>query len=136
MKFFYATLFFLFCHVLLIGQTTTVQSDTSKHLTHIEIAATFPGGTVSLMDFVKKNMQYPPAAKAEKRGGITYITFVIEIDGSITDAKVLKTAQGGSDLDEEALRIVKSMPKWIPGTQDGKAVRVQFNLPIRFSPNL
>lgn len=99
-----------------------------------ETPAGFPGGNTELMHFVVKNMQYPEKAKAEKRGGVSYITFVVEKDGSLTDVHPYKPMQNGADLDEEAVRIINSMPKWIPGKQNGEEVRVQFNLPIRFTP--
>jgi protein TonB len=62
--------------------------------------------------------------------GKVYVTFVVEVDGSITDVKVLRGI--GSGCDDEAVRVVKSMPKWVPGKQRGVPVRVQFNLPINF----
>lgn len=63
--------------------------------------------------------------------GIVYITFVVERDGSITDVRILRPIGGGCD--EEAIRVIKAMPKWTPGKQRGRPVRVQFNMPIRFT---
>ena len=75
-------------------------------------------------------MKYPEEAKEIGIQGKVYVTFVVEVDGSITDVKVLRGI--GSGCDDEAVRVVKSMPKWVPGKQRGVPVRVQFNLPINF----
>lgn len=90
----------------------------------------FPGGTEALMKYLSKNIRYPEQAKKENIQGKVYVKFVVEKDGSITDAKVLRSIGGGCD--EEALRVVKAMPKWEPGKMQGTPVRVQFNLPIVF----
>jgi protein TonB len=75
-------------------------------------------------------MKYPEEAKELGVQGKGIVTFVVEVDGSITDVKVLRGI--GSGCDDEAVRVVKSMPKWVPGKQRGVPVRVQFNLPINF----
>jgi protein TonB len=75
-------------------------------------------------------MKYPEEAKELGVQGKVFVTFVVEVDGSITDVKVLRGI--GSGCDDEAVRVVKSMPKWVPGKQRGVPVRVQFNLPINF----
>lgn len=83
-------------------------------------------------EYLQKNIKYP---EAERKAGVTgtvYINFVVEKDGSISSAKVLRGVAGGPGLDAEALRVVSGMPKWTPGTQNGQPVRVAFNLPIRF----
>jgi protein TonB len=91
----------------------------------------FPGGPVELMKFVNKNRQYANEKDRNDKVGTVNVTFVIEKDGSIGDnVQVLQSLSGY--YDKEAIRIVKAMPKWIPGTQNGQPVRVQFNLPIRF----
>jgi protein TonB len=117
-----------------IGQTKTNQVDSTANLvfTVVEEMPIFPGGEKKMTKFIKKNIVHPPAAYKEGRAGICYITFIVEKDGSLSDIRVLKGASGGADLDEEALRVVKSMPKWKPGKQNGHAVRVAYNLPIRF----
>ena len=76
------------------------------------------------------NIKYPAQARETGTQGIVYVTFVVEKDGSITDIKVLRDI--GSGCGEEAIRVVKMMPKWKPAKQRGKAVRQQFNLPVRF----
>ena len=83
------------------------------------------------MDFIGTNIRYPKYAQDHGISGRVLVRFVVETDGSITNVEVLQGIGGGCD--EEAVRVVKSMPKWKPGKQRGKAVRVQFNLPVRFS---
>lgn len=91
----------------------------------------FPGGDAALMKYLGKNTKYPAIAKDAGIQGTVYVTFVLNEDGSVTDVKVLRSIGGGCD--EEAIRVVKSMPKWQPGKQNGKNVKVQYNLPIRFT---
>jgi protein TonB len=114
------------------GQTGISIDDSTLVFTLVEQMPTFPGGNDEMTDYIKKNIQYPPAAYKEGRAGISYITFVVERDGSLSGIRLLKGASGGADLDEEALRVVRSMPKWNPGKQNGHIVRVNYNLPIRF----
>ena len=96
----------------------------------VEVDPEFPGGMEALYKYLSENIRYPEQAKNEKIQGRVFISFVVEKDGSITDAKVIRGIGGGCD--EEGLRVVNAMPKWTPGKQLGKAVRVQFNLPINF----
>ncbi|MBK7946810.1 MAG: energy transducer TonB [Flavobacteriales bacterium] len=91
---------------------------------------TFPGGQEAMMKFIGSKIRYPKEAVDNGIQGTVFVTFVVERDGSITGVKTLRGI--GSGCDEEALRVVQSMPKWIPGKQRGKEVRVQYNLPIRF----
>ena len=93
----------------------------------------FPGGEDALCDFLAKNIHYPQGAKESNIQGKVYIQFVVERDGSITNHKVLRDIGGGSG--EEAMRVVKMMPKWKPGEQYGKKVRVQYVLPIKYELN-
>jgi protein TonB len=97
----------------------------------VEDPPSFPGGEAKMFEYLGKNLKYPPMAKDAGIQGIVYVTFVVLEDGDVTDVKVLRGIGGGCD--EEAIRVVKNMPKWKPGKQRGKAVRVQFNLPIRFT---
>jgi len=90
----------------------------------------FPGGTTALFRYLKKNLIYPSAAKEIGIRGTVYIYFVVERDGSITNVKVLRGIGGGCD--EEAVRVVQNMPRWKPGIQHGKTVRVSYNLPVKF----
>jgi len=99
--------------------------------TVVEKLPSYPGGDEARARFLSENIHYPEAAMKNKIQGKVFITFVVRADGSVTDAKVLRGI--GSGCDEEALRVVKMMPKWNPGTEKGVPVNVQFNLPIKFT---
>lgn len=101
--------------------------------TVVEDNPTFPGGETALMRYLSDNMRYPTMAREAGIQGTVFVTFVVERDGSVTDVRILRGIGGGCD--EEAVRVVRNMPKWAPGRQRGQAVRVQFNLPIRFVLN-
>lgn len=91
----------------------------------------FIGGEEALYKYLLENVNYPQSAKESGIQGRVFVTFVVELDGSVTDVRVLRGIGGGCD--EEAVRVVKNMPKWIPGKQKGKSVRVQYNLPLKFT---
>ena len=90
----------------------------------------FDGGESALIDYLRANIKYPEAARKAKTEGKVYVTFLVEKDGSVKDIKLLRGI--GNGCDEEAIRIVELMPKWIAGKQAGQEVDVQFNLPIIF----
>lgn len=90
----------------------------------------FPGGASKLIDYLSNETDYPYEAFNQKIQGRVIVTFVVERDGSISDAKIIKSIH--PLLDEEALRVVNKMPKWIPGMQKGKAVCVKYTVPITF----
>ncbi|MBR4803919.1 MAG: energy transducer TonB [Bacteroidales bacterium] len=98
--------------------------------TVVESAPEYPGGEGELYKYLAKSIKYPEMAKQQNLEGRVFVTFVVEKDGSIANPKVLRDIGGGCG--EEAIRVVRSMPKWKPGKQRGKAVRVQFNLPVMF----
>lgn len=91
----------------------------------------FPGGQEALYKWLEENIKYPKLAKENGIEGKVYVTFVIEKDGSITNAKLLRDIGGGCGA--EAVRAVKTMPRWIPAKQRGETVRFQFNLPVTFT---
>ena len=97
----------------------------------IEDTPIFPGGDKAMYEFLAKNLKYPQAAKDSNIQGTVYVQFVVEKDGSIVESKVLRDIGGGCG--KEALRVVKLMPKWIPGEQSGKVVSMGFTLPFRFT---
>ncbi|MFO7614745.1 MAG: energy transducer TonB [Bacteroidales bacterium] len=97
----------------------------------VESMPEFPGGEANLYKFLAENIKYPQMAKESGIQGRVFVTFVVERDGSVTDVRVIRGIGGGCD--EEAIRVVKNMPKWTPGKQRGKAVRVQYNLPVKFT---
>ncbi len=99
--------------------------------TVVESMPEFPGGPQAMMEYIARNIKYPPMARESGIQGRVFVNFVVEPDGSVTNVNVLRGIGGGCD--EEAIRVVESMPKWTPGRQRGKAVRVSFNLPVRFT---
>ena len=91
----------------------------------------FPGGMKKLVEFLGNNMKYPRISRDNGSQGRVFVRFVVNADGSIQDAEILRSS-GDMYLDEEALRLVAIMPKWIPGREKGKPVRVRFVLPVNF----
>jgi TonB family protein len=99
--------------------------------TVVEEQPSFPGGHDGMVEFMVKNITYPPEAKSKGIQGVVYVSFTISNTGKVGNVKILRGIGGGCD--EEAIRIVKAMPDWTPGKEKGKPVNVAFNLPIRFS---
>ena len=96
----------------------------------VEQMPSFKGGESALMNYLKNAIHYPAIAEENGIQGRVVCTFVVERDGSITDVKVARSVD--PSLDKEATRVIKSMPKWIPGKQNGSSVRVKFTLPVTF----
>ena len=96
----------------------------------VEVAPEFPGGMDKMAKYLSENISYPEEAKEKGISGRVFISFVVEKDGSVTNVKVMRSIGGGCD--DEAVRVVKAMPKWKPGLQKGKPVRVNYVLPIFF----
>ena len=92
----------------------------------------FIGGEAAMMKFIYENIQYPEQAKANGVEGKLRVKFTVTPDGSIKNAHIISKDKLGSGLEEEAIRVIQSMPKWKPGRQNGNAVHVYFNLPITF----
>ncbi len=99
----------------------------------VENMPEFPGGKKAFFKYLSDNIKYPAQAKKKGIQGRVFINFTVEKDGTISDINVLRGIGGGCD--KEAVRVVKTMPRWIPGKQYGKAVRVNFNLPVKFVLN-
>jgi TonB family protein len=99
--------------------------------TIVEEMPDFPGGNEALFKFLGSNMKYPDAAKEGNIAGVVYVKFVIGNNGDVRDAEIARGVH--ALLDEEALRVVRLMPKWKPGMQRGKPVNVQYMLPISFT---
>jgi periplasmic protein TonB len=99
--------------------------------TVVESMPGYPGGDTARMKFLQENIKYPQMARESGIQGTVYATFVVEIDGSVTDVRIVRGIGGGCD--EEAIRVIEAMPSWNPGMQRGKPVRVQFTMPIRFT---
>lgn len=97
----------------------------------VQKQAEFKGGMKDLYTYIKENLKYPEAAKAANKQGMVFLIFVVEKDGSLSNFRVLRGL--GYGCDEEAMRVVKSSPKWTPAIKDGQPVREYFTLPVRFS---
>jgi TonB family protein len=106
-------------------------SDEQPVFTLVENPPHYPGGEEARVKYMVSEIKYPDAARKKGVQGTVYVTFVVEPDGAISNTKVLRGIGGGCD--EEAIRVINGMPNWVPGTQRGKAVRVQFNMPIKFT---
>lgn len=102
----------------------------SGEFTIVEKMPEYPGGDNGLLQFIGKELEYPKEAQKKKIEGIVYVQYVVGTDGSIESASVLRGVH--PLLDEEALRVIKSIKGYAPGYQKGKPVRVQFTIPIRF----
>ncbi len=96
----------------------------------VEQMPSYPGGMGALMQYLSSNIKYPVIAEENGIQGRVICTFVVERDGSITDVRIAKSVD--PSLDKEAMRVVSKMPKWIPGKQNGSAVRVKYTLPVTF----
>lgn len=104
--------------------------DKTYELFDIQKPPSFPGGDAELMKFLSKNIEYPTLAKENNIQGVVALTFVVGKDGSVNDVQIVKDIGGGCG--KEAVRVVKSMPKWIAGEANGNPVKVRFTLPVRF----
>lgn len=111
----------------------TAPADTTKNVVYdvTETMPQFPGGQGVMMKYLAANIKYPASAVKAKKQGRVIVAFVIQKDGSVTNARIVRSVD--SELDAEALRIVKAMPNWTPGTQDGKPVNVRYTIPVVFS---
>lgn len=110
--------------------TYRTKDDGPEIFTVVEKNAEFPGGVQALGKYLAKNLQYPKMAQGANVSGKVFLQFVVSTSGSISDIKVLKGL--GFGLDEESVRVVATMPKWLPAEQQGKAVNSQFTMPISF----
>ena len=113
-----------------IAQPEPPKEEETKVFDVVEQMPSFPGGPSALMQYLSSNIKYPVVAEENGVQGRVVCTFVVERDGSITDVRVIKSVD--PSLDKEAVRVVKGMPKWIPGKQNGSAVRVKYTVPVTF----
>ena len=113
-----------------IAQPEPPKEEETKVFDVVEQMPSFPGGPSALMQYLSSNIKYPVVAEENGVQGRVVCTFVVERDGSITDVRVIKSVD--PSLDKEAVRVVKSMPKWIPGKKNGSAVRVKYTVPVTF----
>jgi protein TonB len=113
------------------GVTGAPPADANKVFQFVEQMPSFPGGEDALMKYLHDHIRYPAVARENGIQGTVVVQFVVNTDGSIVDVKTVGAKKGGG-LEEEAVRVVKGMPKWRAGKQNGRSVRVQYSLPIRF----
>lgn len=106
------------------------QLESDRVFSVVEQMPSFPGGMGAMMQYLSSNIKYPK--EAEKKGiqGRVLLSFIVQTDGSITDVRISKSVD--PSLDKEAIRVVKNMPKWIPGKQNGQPVRVKYTFPVTF----
>ena len=118
--------------VLLFSFTTSTAQTKKNNMVFdvVEVMPQFPGGQIAMMKYIMENMKYPEQAMKEGIQGRVTVSFIVEKDGRVSNVRLLRSVQ--PLLDKEAIRVVKSMPKWSPGKQKGKPVRVRFNLPVMF----
>ena len=109
---------------------TQAEPEPEKVFDMVEQMPQFPGGDAALFEYLSTHIKYPTIAEENGVQGRVIVTFVVERDGSITDVKVFKSVD--PSLDKEASRVVAGMPKWIPGKQNGSAVRVKYTVPVTF----
>jgi protein TonB len=112
-------------------QREDTTSSVSEIFLVVETMPEFPGGEKAFNQYLADSIHYPAAAVENSIQGRVFVSFVVEKDGSVSEAKILRGIGGGCD--EEAMRVIRNMPKWIPGKQRGQPVRVQYTMPIKFS---
>jgi TonB family protein len=113
-----------------IGETSA-QGSSDEVYDVVDEVPEFPGGMEAWFNFMKDNLKYPTLAKDKGIEGTVYISFIINKDGSVSDAEILRGIGGGCD--EEALRVVKASPNWNPGKKDGKIVKARMRLPVQYA---
>ena len=132
-------LIFILYSFSLIGQVDNIppppppQIKNESHVVKDADVPTFPGGNLEMTKFLQKNIIYPQFEKEKRIFGTCYLTFLVDKDGGIANVKVLKGVSGGPGCDNEAVRVVKLMPKWIPAKKNGQAISFQYSLPIKFT---
>ena len=109
------------------------EEDDDEFFMVVENMPEFPGGDLGLMKYIQKNVKYPAIAKEYDITGKVYVSFIVDKSGKVTNVKVVRGVD--KNLDAEAVRVVKSLPKYKPGKQRGKSVRVMFTIPINFTLN-
>jgi periplasmic protein TonB len=115
-----------------VPQTCTTKDTTENPVFSIvESEPSFPGGDKARIKFLQENVVYPRVARESGIQGTVYATFVVERDGNITDIRILRGIGGGCD--DEVVRVLRLMPEWIPGKCGDDCVRVQFNMPMKFT---
>ena len=111
---------------------SVAQSQADNNIyTVVEEMPQFPGGDSAMVDYLTHNLHYPPAEKEKGIQGKVFVGFVIEKDGAVNQVEIKRGI--GEECDAEAVRVLSAMPKWTPGMQSGKVVRVKYTVPINFN---
>lgn len=121
--------------VLLFSFMTSTAQTKKNNMVYdvVEVMPQFPGGQTAMLKYIMENIKYPKQIMEEGIQGRVTVSFIVEKDGRVSNVRLLRSVQ--PLLDKEAVRVVKSMPKWSPGKHNGKPVRVRFNLPVMFKLN-
>ena len=119
------------CLMTANAQKTVVSQSSQNVYDQVEQMPEFPGGMPAMIEYLQTNMKYPEDAVKQKVGGRVMVMFVVETDGTISNVRVARNVF--PSLDAEAVRVVKAMPKWKPGKEKGRPVRVNFTLPVVFN---
>lgn len=126
-RYFFLLTFFIFGYIYCYAQSDSSTSQNQKVYSIVEIMPSFPGGEEKMMQYVSKNLKKP---KKNKREGVVIVRFIVAKSGKVIDATIYRGL--GAEQDSAAIEVVRSMPDWSPGTQDGRPVNVNFQLPIHF----
>ena len=115
--------------VLLFAGSVNVSAQ-DEPMTMPEVAPEYPGGTIALLTFIQKHLEYPEGAKEQEIQGRVIVQFIIEKDGTVSDVKIVKSVD--PLVDDQVVRAISAMPAWKPGMHEGKTVRVSYSVPIHF----
>jgi len=116
---------------IIVDQVLTIEEPVNEEIfSFVEVMPSFEGGDQELLRYLGDNLKYPKIAMDVNAEGTVYLQFVVEADGNIAEVTVLRSVF--EHLDQEAIRVIKAMPKWLPGRQNGKSVRVLYTIPIKF----
>ena len=121
----------LICLVTANAQKTVVSQSNQNVYDEVEQMPEFPGGMEAMINFIQTNIKYPKDAIKQEVSGRVMVMFVVETDGSLSNVRVARKVF--PSLDAEAVRVIKIMPKWKPGKEKGKVVRVNYTMPVVFS---
>lgn len=112
--------------------STKADSVRNETFTYVDLMPEFPGGQGRMLRFINQNLKYPETEMKNKIEGTVFLQFIVLKSGKIFDIKVLGSIPNSIALEKEAIRVIKTMPDWIPGIQNGDFVNVEYNLPIIF----
>lgn len=130
-KLLFMSLMAVCCLTTVSAQKTVVSQKNQTVFDVVEQMPEYPGGIAALLEYLMKNVKYPADAEKQKIEGRVIATFIVETDGSISNIEVARPVF--PSLDAEAVRVLSGMPKWTPGRQNGKEVRVKYTVPISFN---